>query len=93
MVLFVCAFLLYRIAQRVVPRYARSAVLLFLWNPFVLIEGVQNAHNDLFILLFILASLYFIVVKRYVAAIGMLTLGFLFKFSPALLLPIPFMLI
>ena len=92
-VLFACAFLLYRIAQRVVPQYARSAVLLFLWNPFVLIEGVQNAHNDLYVLLFILAALYCIVIKRYIVSIVMLTLGFLFKFSPALLLPLPFMLI
>ena len=88
-----CAFLVYRIIQRVAPRFARAGTALFLWNPFLLIEVANSGHNDILVLLAVLASIYCILYRRFKLSTAALTLGFLVKFSTALLLPIPLLLI
>ncbi len=39
-------------------------VLLYGLNPFILIEGIVNVHNDIFVVLFILISFYFLLKKN-----------------------------
>jgi hypothetical protein len=64
-----CIWLLHRIACPAVPPtsssgrvtggggYARS-LLLFAWNPLVLVQGVGNGHNDVIMLVWLLLAVY-----------------------------------
>ena len=88
-----CAFLIYHIVKLVAPRFSHAATALFLWNPFILIEVVNNGHNDIMMLLCILASVYAIIRKKWIAAGIFLGLGMLIKFMTVILFPILFILI
>jgi alpha-1,6-mannosyltransferase len=65
--------------------------VLFAWNPFVLMRVVGNGHNDLWMMLFVLAAFERMQRTRWTQAIALLALGVLLKFVPALLGP-PFLL-
>ncbi|MCH7492335.1 polyprenol phosphomannose-dependent alpha 1,6 mannosyltransferase MptB [Patescibacteria group bacterium] len=92
-VLAASIFLIYKIASQTVPRNKYFVTALFAWNPFILIESIHSAHNDVFMVFFILLSIYLILKSRFIWAAGSLTLGFLVKFSPIILLPIVFLFI
>jgi Gpi18-like mannosyltransferase len=58
-------------------------------NPFVLIEGISNVHNDMFVLLFILVATYMLVKKKNIwATVVFLSLAAAIKYFAILLLPI-----
>jgi len=40
------------------PEWAITGTLAFAWNPLVLLESVQNAHNDIVMVFFLAAALY-----------------------------------
>jgi len=88
-----CALLIYRIVKFTAPRFTYAATALFLWNPFILIEVVNNGHNDIMMLACILASVYAVIRKKFVLAGIFLGLGMLIKFMTVLLFPILFILI
>ena len=88
---FACAWLLYRIAKIIIPSYANSSVTLFLWNPFILIELINNGHNDVLILLSILLSIFLLLQNKYITAGAVLVLGFLVKFVTIFLIPLSFL--
>lgn len=61
-------------------------------NPFILIEAIMCVHNDIFVILFTLLSLYFMLKKRKLAiSMGFLALATGIKYFSIMLLP--FMLI
>jgi hypothetical protein len=65
------------------------ALLLFAWNPLVLLQGPGNGHNDLLMLAWALAGLLAWERKRlWVLAVAALTLAVLTKLSAALLAPL-----
>ena len=39
-------------------------VLLYGLNPFILLEGIANVHNDMYIITFVLASIYFLIKRK-----------------------------
>src|SRR5690606_15615285 len=52
------AALIHDIARRVQPELALAATLAWLWCPIVLWEGVANAHNDVLLILLVVAALW-----------------------------------
>jgi hypothetical protein len=91
MLFFLCAWLFYQIAKRTVPDQARSSTALFLWNPFILVELINNGHNDVLILLSILFSILLLLRNKYIIAGLALVLGFLIKFITIFLIPLVFL--
>ncbi len=63
-------------------------VLLYGLNPFILIEGIACVHNDMFVVLFTLASFYFLLKKKNIGlSILFLALATAIKYFTILLLP------
>jgi len=56
-----CIWLIYRILQRLQPEWAIAGTVAFAWNPLVLLESVQNGHNDILMTFFLLAAVWFLV--------------------------------
>lgn len=86
-----CTALIWTLVRRTLPGTEVCAVVLFAWNPFVLMRVVGNGHNDLWMMLFVLAALERMERTRWTQAVALLALGVLLKFVPALLGP-PFLL-
>lgn len=66
----------------------RLFVLLYGLNPYMFIEGIANVHNDIYVVAFIFASLYFLLKKKNViVSIVFLALATAIKYFAILLLP------
>lgn len=50
--------LIYSITRRVRPQDALAAALAWLWCPLVLWEGIANAHNDVLLMLLVIAAVW-----------------------------------
>lgn len=75
-------YLIYQISHR------KIFTLLYGLNPFVLIEGIACVHNDMFVVLFILAALYFLVKrKNLIISIVFLVMATAIKYFAIILLP------
>ena len=67
---------------------SKKYMLLYALNPLILIEFLSNVHNDIYLVLFILLSLYFLVrVKNIYFTIIFLALSVSIKYSTVLLVP------
>ncbi len=53
-----CVWLLYKILAALQPRWTVAGTIAFAWNPLVLFESVQNAHNDIVMVFFMLAAIF-----------------------------------
>jgi hypothetical protein len=56
-----CTILIYRILRQIRSDWALAGALAFAWNPLVLIEVAQNAHNDSVMIFFMLAAVWALV--------------------------------
>ncbi len=65
-----------------------AGVLLFLWNPLVLWEGVGNAHNDVVMTLPLLLALLAWSTRRDALVIPLLVLAATIKYVPVLVIPL-----
>lgn len=86
----VSAMLIARILARSVPKYAAAGVILFGLHPLGLIESLVSAHNDVVMMVFALASVWMLQLKRYVLATFLFLLSFGIKYVTAVLAPIGF---
>jgi len=88
-----CIGLVYAALKHIRPAWALAGTLAFAWNPLVLFESVQNAHNDIWMTLFLLAALWLLSRQaewsRQTVALAalLLALSILVKFVTVLLLP------
>ena len=82
-----CAALIYAIVRRTLPGRQNFALLLFLWNPFVIFRAVGNGHNDLTMMAFALAAFYCVLLRRWRWALPLLALSISIKYSTALIVP------
>jgi hypothetical protein len=73
--------------RRVAPGRALAGVVLLAWNPVILYETFGQGHNDMAMVFWILAAVWFLLHQRYTLAVLTLVVGALFKFIPLLLLP------
>jgi hypothetical protein len=53
-----CTWLVYKILQLYRPQWAMVGTAFFAWNPLVLFESIQNAHNDIVMVFFLLAAIW-----------------------------------
>ncbi|MBI3941854.1 MAG: hypothetical protein HY326_02485, partial [Chloroflexi bacterium] len=81
--------LIYMILRRLQPRFAVLGVLVFVWNPLSLVEGVANVHNDPVMLTFVLLGIWCLTGRRtaYLAA-PVWAIGVLIKYFPLLFIPL-----
>lgn len=80
-------FLILRIQKILFPKNEAIGVLFYALNPLVLIESLVSPHNEVIMVFFLLLALYFLLVKRFWWAIGMLVISGGIKFVTLLLLP------
>lgn len=59
-----CVWLVYLILTRLRPEWAFAGTLAFAWNPLVLLESIQNGHNDIVMSFFLLAAVWALVQIR-----------------------------
>jgi hypothetical protein len=76
------------ILDRVAPERTLAGVVLLAWNPVVLYETIGNGHNDLAMMVWVLAAVLAILCRRYTLAVLALLAGALVKFIPVLLIPV-----
>jgi len=62
-------------------------VLIYAWNPLVLVEFAGSGHNDTLALVLMMAALYAIMRDRYLLSILWLALSFVSKFFSVVLIP------
>lgn len=63
--------------------------LLYGLNPFILIEGIANVHNDMFVVCFILMALYFLIEnKKIIPSIFFLAMATCIKYIAILFVPL-----
>lgn len=58
-------FLIYKILKARLPQHALLGITFYALNPLVLIESLVSPHNEVIMLFFLLASLYFTFIKRH----------------------------
>ncbi|GAB4433532.1 MAG: hypothetical protein Kow0031_15160 [Anaerolineae bacterium] len=86
------AALIYLTLRRLQPAWALAGTLAFAWNPLVLFEAVQNAHNDIVMTFFLLAALWLAVtrpasVPTHAGVLLLLAASILVKFVTVLAAP------
>lgn len=75
-------YLIYKISHK------KIFMLLYGLNPFVLIEGIGCVHNDIFVILFTLLSLYFLIKKKNILlSVIFIAIATAIKYFTILLLP------
>ncbi|GIK36483.1 MAG: hypothetical protein BroJett011_03160 [Chloroflexota bacterium] len=52
------AWLVYRIMRQLQPQWAIAGTISFAWSPLVLLESIQNGHNDSVMAFFLLAAVW-----------------------------------
>jgi hypothetical protein len=65
------------------PKYETLTIAFFALNPFVLIESLVSAHNDIVMMFFIMLGVYFLTQKRYITTFCLLTISYGVKFASA----------
>lgn len=81
-------FLIYKIVFQFKPKFATLAATIFLFNPVLIYNSTIWGQTDSLINLLALSGLYFIFQKKYFWGIWLFLLGFLFKMSLIIYLPI-----
>jgi len=80
--------LVYLTVRRTWPGRELFAAAVFAWNPFIVFRAVGNGHNDLVMMAFALAALYFAAIRLWRFALPLLALSIAVKYSTALLVPL-----
>ena len=84
------SFLIHILNSNLVYKITKSKKYMVLYgvNPLILIEFLSNVHNDIYLILFILLSLYFLVREKNVYfMVAFLALSVSIKYSTLLLVP------
>lgn len=77
-----CLILIYKITNK------KLYVAMFALNPLILFEGLSNVHNDLFLVFFMLAGIYFIYKKKNLyIAVACIAVATAIKYLSILILP------
>jgi hypothetical protein len=83
-----CIGIVATMLQRTAPDRALAGTLLLAWNPLILYETLGQGHNDVAMLFWILAAVWWLARGRHTLSVLALVVGALFKFVPLLLLPV-----
>jgi hypothetical protein len=82
-----CGWLIYAISSRRSQRHAAAALLAWLWNPLLLTATAIGAHNDMLMLLLILATMQLFQRQHWLLGLLALALAAHVKITALLLLP------
>jgi hypothetical protein len=82
------AWFIYKILEELKPKVKLIGLVIFAFNPLVVIESLVSAHNDILMMMLVLSGFWFLFKKRYILAWLMLVLSAGIKFATGLLLPI-----
>lgn len=74
--------------QKIFPSERALGMVLFAFNPLVLIEALVSGHNDIFMMFLGVAAVCLLVSKRFLWAFGVLLLSIGVKFATVFLLPV-----
>ena len=83
-----CTALIAAILVRTRPGYVAAGVILFAWNPLVLLEGLTSVHNDLGLMVLVLLAFYLHQRGRSLWGFTALLASVLVKFVPLALIPL-----
>lgn len=78
-----CAALVRRIWHEANPGVPPWGVVLFLWNPLVLLDSVANGHNDILMALFIALGAFFLLKRKPLYGYVAVLLSVWIKYLPA----------
>jgi hypothetical protein len=84
------SYIAYQITARIEPKIALATALFLAWNPFMQLEYVINAHNDIIMIFFVLLAILAYINNWHVAALALTLLSSLVKYSTLPLLLIFF---
>ncbi|HEU5098240.1 MAG TPA: hypothetical protein VFU22_04440, partial [Roseiflexaceae bacterium] len=84
----ICGVLIYTITAYRSPQLAPAALLAWLWNPLLLTATAVGAHNDMLMLLLMLAAVLLFQRQRWLLGLLALTLAAHVKLIALLLLPV-----
>ncbi|MFA6392169.1 MAG: hypothetical protein WCW66_05515 [Patescibacteria group bacterium] len=85
---FGSAYLINRILKITNPGKSLQGALLYLWNPLILFETINNAHNDILMIFIVLLAVYLVLKKKYIPSLLVLLLSVLLKYITILLVPV-----
>lgn len=75
-------YLIYKLTNK------KMFALIYGLNPFILIEAIASVHNDIYIILFVLASIYFLLKRKNILiSVAFLALATAIKYFAIILLP------
>jgi hypothetical protein len=68
-IMFICfylgnCYLIYKILEHVKPKYKIEGTIFYAFNPLVITESLMSPHNESIMLFFLLASFYFMFVRK-----------------------------
>lgn len=81
------SYLIYKILFKLNPKVQTIGTAFYAMNPLFLIEGVANAHNDIVLASFLIATVYFITNGKKMHSIFSILLGTFVKYIQILTLP------
>lgn len=82
------AYVIEKIMKRIDSENSLSAVVLFAFNPLVIIEGLVSAHNDMVMIFLATLALYLLIVNKFVRSFLLLILSILTKYATIMLIPL-----
>ncbi len=82
------AWLIYSIVNDRHPEWALPAALFWLWNPLVLWDGIGNAHNDVTLMLPVVAALWSWQKRRDHMVVPWVLVSILIKYVTVILIPV-----
>jgi len=83
-----CCWAIERILAKVAPQRSLLGLVIFAFNPLVLIESLVSAHNDILMMGLCLLAFWFLVGKKYFLAWLFLFFSIGIKFVTAVLIPV-----
>jgi len=83
-------YIVYSLAREMWPAKKQYITALYLFNPYFIFMNLVENHNDIFMLFFMLLSLYLLKKKRFLLAVSALTLSACIKYISILLAPLLF---
>ena len=85
-----CIWFISQILKHANPNWVVAGTLAFAWNPLVLFESIQNAHNDIVMVFFLLAAIWLFVQMTRVWRLNSIVLMLLFCILLALSILVKF---
>jgi hypothetical protein len=85
---FAVGYLIFFILKKIKPEIAHFGTLLYFFNPLLLFEALNNGHNDIVFVFFVLLAVYFYLDNKKTLVLPVLAVSFLIKYVSLILFPL-----